>query len=334
MKVSAYHTEDVFEKLQPEWNDLLRRSTFDNIFTTWEWQSNWWAAYQPGKLWVIVVRNHEDRLLGIAPLFIDHTPEGERVVREIGCVDVTDYLDLLVHKECTGPVLDCIAGVLAENRDSFDRINLCNLPPESATYQYFSQALERHGLTTEFEQQEVCPFITLPDDWESYLALLDKKQRHELRRKLRIAHGQPGIDWYIVGGEHNLDEQLELFLKLMAQSTPDKAAFLSDPKNEHFFRRVMPLIAANGWLQLSFLTSNGEAIAAYLNFDYNKRVLVYNSGLSLTHGSISPGIVLLAHNVRYAVENGFEEFDFLRGNEEYKYRMGGIDRPVFMLKAH
>lgn len=329
----VHTTEEAFIQLQPEWNDLLSRNTFNNIFITWEWQYNWWMAYQPGELWIVTVRDESERLIGLAPLFID-TKAGERVVREIGCVDVTDYLDLLVDQNCGEAVMDCLGAFLADNRDGYDRINLCNLPPQSCTYQHFAPILQKYNFSTAFEQQEVCPIIELPSDWESFLALMDKKQRHELRRKLRIAAGQPGLSWYMVTDEHNLDDELNKFLKLMGASTEDKASFLSDASNMAFFRRVMPVMWENGWLQLCFLTLNDEPIATYLNFDYDQSILVYNSGLSLAHGQFSPGIVLVAHIIRYAVEHNYQEFDFLRGNEEYKYRLGGKDRPVYMLKAH
>jgi len=85
---------------------------------------------------------------------------------------------------------------------------------------------------------------------------------------------------------------------------------------------------------LTFLTVNGKPAATYLNFDYDNRILVYNSGLvPQTYAHLSPGIVLLAFNIQRAIDLGRREFDFLRGNEEYKYRMGGIDRPVMMLEA-
>lgn len=330
---TAHTTEEAFTQLQQEWNELLSRSTFNNIFLTWEWQYNWWMAYQPGALWIITIRDENGQLFGLAPLFVD-SANGEQVVREIGCVDVTDYLDLLVDQNCGEAVMDCLASFLADNRDYYDRINLCNLPPQSCTYQHFAPILQKYGFSTAFEQQEVCPIIELPSDWESFLMMLDKKQRHELRRKLRIAAGQPGLDWYMVNNEHNLETELSKFLKLMSESTEEKASFLADASNMAFFGRVMPVMWKNGWLQLSFLTLNGEPIATYLNFDYDQRILVYNSGLSLAHGQFSPGIVLVAHVIRYAVEHNYVEFDFLRGNEEYKYRLGGKDRPVYMLKAN
>jgi CelD/BcsL family acetyltransferase involved in cellulose biosynthesis len=120
----------------------------------------------------------------------------------------------------------------------------------------------------------------------------------------------------------------------MAASHPAKAKFLEDPQNMAFFRAIAPITAACGWLQLTFLTVDGVPAAGYLNFDYNNRILVYNSGL-LPEGyaHLSPGIVLLTYNIRYAIEHGRKAFDFLRGNEEYKYRMGGVDQPVMALEA-
>jgi CelD/BcsL family acetyltransferase involved in cellulose biosynthesis len=184
-------------------------------------------------------------------------------------------------------------------------------------------------------QQEVCPVIDLPNDWEAYLSALDKKNRHELRRKIRRAEGgTEKVDWYIVGPSHNINEELERFLALMAASQYDKANFLSDEQNLSFFKKIAVVAYHNNWLQLNFLRINDKAAAAYLNFIYEDRVLVYNSGLSPEeYGHLSPGIVLLAYNIRHAIETGHKLFDFLRGNETYKYRMGGKDTSVFMLRA-
>jgi CelD/BcsL family acetyltransferase involved in cellulose biosynthesis len=333
LKLNLHQTDSVFDDLQAEWNALVQRSIANTVFSTLEWQSNWWAAYQPGELWVITVRDQTDKLIGIAPWFIETKDDGERVIRGIGCVDVTDYVDCIVDRDCTEQVFGCFAGYLLEHSDAYDRINLCNIPHHSPTYTHFPQVLQQSNFVIETEQQEVCPVITLPNDWEGYLNLLDKKQRHELRRKLRRGDTEGEITWYTVNESHDLDQQLELFLKLMAESAPYKAEFLRDKKNSAFFRRVMPAMFANGWLQLNFLTIDGVPAATYLNFDYDKRVMVYNSGLSHAFLNASPGILLLAHNIRYAIENGYTAFDFLRGNEEYKYRMGASDQPVYMLRA-
>ncbi len=333
VKLTPYHDGTAFDDLQADWNELVQRSQANRVFSTFEWQSNWWAAYHPGELWVIAVREADGRLVGIAPWFIETMPSGERVLRGIGCIEVTDYVDCIVDRDCTEQVFARLAEYLAAHKDRFDRINFCNIPHHSPTLTQFSTLIQQSGFKIEIEQQEVCPVIDLPADWESYLNLLDKKDRHELRRKMRRGGAAGEMDWYTVGPQHNLSEQLDLFLGLMAESSAKKAVFLEDPQNVDFFQRVMPVMFACGWLQLNFLTIDGIPAATYLNFDYDRRVLVYNSGLSKAFLNASPGIVLLAYNIRHAIENGYTAFDFLRGNEEYKYRMGGQDQPVLMLKA-
>lgn len=332
VNLSLHTTETVFETLQTEWNDLLRRSPNDSVFSTLQWQSHWWAAYQAGALMVLTARDDQDRLIGIAPWFIETRADGERVVRGIGCVDVTDYVDVIIDAACYDQVLSRFAAYLYEYRAHYDRINLCNVPHHSPTLTHFPQLLEQHQFTVAIEQQEVCPVIELPEDWDGYMNLLDKKERHELRRKLRRTGGDE-VEWYIVDDRHNLDEHLDSFLKLMAESAPYKAEFLQNEQNTTFFKRVMPAMYEQGWLQLAFLMINGEAAATYLNFDYKNHIQVYNSGLSKKHLNASPGVLLLAHLIRNAIDHHYHIFDFLRGNEEYKYRMGGKDHPVYMVKA-
>jgi CelD/BcsL family acetyltransferase involved in cellulose biosynthesis len=341
VKLTAYTQSDVFEHLKPEWNELLQRSTSNRIFSTWEWQRTWWNTYCPGDLWVIVCRDDSGRLLGIAPWFIEDHPRKdnpqitERMVRSVGCVDVTDYLDIIVDCEHIDAVIGSLADHLDQHPDQFEIIDLCNIPENSATREKMIAALQARGFTVTVKQQEVCPLIELPDDFEIYLDSLDKKQRHELRRKMRRAESSPEkVEWYIVSSQHNLDTELDRFIELMASSGLKKAQFLQDPHNTAFFRQMAHEVFDKGWLQLSFLTIGGKAAAAYINFDYNQQIMVYNSGLAAAeYGHLSPGIVLLCYNIRHAIETKHTLFDFLRGNETYKYRMGGKDHPVYMLRA-
>ncbi len=335
MELTAYTDERVFDQLRPEWDALLHRSTADLIFCTWEWQSSWWKAYHAGQLWVITCRDDNGQLVGIASWFIENN-NGERVVRTVGCVDVTDYVDIIADPAHVEAVHDALAAFLRDNADAYDRINWCNIPESSPSLARFPETLQAHGFTTEIEFQEVCPVIELPDDWEGYLERLDKKQRHEIRRKMRRAESEARIEWRVVDRhyEGDIDEAVDQFLTLMRASHPEKAQFLDDPKNLAFFKTVVPQVHGCGWLKLTFLVINGTPSAAYCDFDYNGRILVYNSGLlPQENAHLSAGIVLLSYNIRDAIANQRQVFDFLRGNETYKYRMGAVDTKVFKLKA-
>ncbi len=323
---------EAFETLGIEWNSLLPHNATNEIFLTWEWQSTWWHVYRPGDLWVVAARDESGQLVGIAPWFIE---QPTRVVRTIGCVEVTDYLDVLVQPQSRDVFYDALVAFFGEHCNTFSKIDLCNIPKESPTLEVLPRLLQEQGFAVQVKHEDVCPFIRLPADFDSYLDQLDKKQRHELRRKLRRAQAEDeGVSWYVVGPEHNLNAEMDRFINLMAASHPNKAKFLEDSHNRAFFKAIMPRLAACGWLQLSFLTVNGNAAAAYLNFDYNNRILVYNSGLlPASYAHLSPGIILLIYNIQHAISQGRTVFDFLQGNEEYKYRMGAQDRAVMMLEA-
>jgi CelD/BcsL family acetyltransferase involved in cellulose biosynthesis len=46
---------------------------------------------------------------------------------------------------------------------------------------------------------------------------------------------------------------------------------------------------------------------------------------------LSLGVVLTAKAIEHAIENGRSTFDFLRGNETYKYRFGAKDTEIYRL---
>jgi CelD/BcsL family acetyltransferase involved in cellulose biosynthesis len=41
--------------------------------------------------------------------------------------------------------------------------------------------------------------------------------------------------------------------------------------------------------------------------------------------------VLLAHLIRAAIERRYQAFDFMRGNESYKFQWGGRSQPIYRL---
>jgi CelD/BcsL family acetyltransferase involved in cellulose biosynthesis len=334
LSVHAYHDETGFDGLAGEWNDLLHRSAADTVFLTYEFQRTWWQCLGEGELAILAVHDGEE-LVGIAPLFAVANPHGQRVLATVGCVEVADYLDWIVargrEEETYAALMDYLVrapSYQGGDRGGWDVLDLCNIHQDSPTLTLLPALAKARGWTVSISRDDVCPIVRLPRTWEEYLQMLDGKQRHELRRKLRRAEAEPALRWYIVGAGHDLEAETEDFLTLMAASTPDKAAFLT-PQMREFFRRLMRVTYDAGWLQLAFLEIEGRKAAAYFDFVYNNRVMVYNSGLDWqVFPQFSAGIVLIAYCIRHAIEQGREAFDFMQGNERYKYDLGGRDVEV------
>jgi CelD/BcsL family acetyltransferase involved in cellulose biosynthesis len=193
------------------------------------------------------------------------------------------------------------------------------------------EAARSRGWTYTCERLQHSPRIVLPGDWESYLAGIDKKQRHEIRRKLRrFEENVPDGRWYVVDSTHDLEVEAEDFMSLMQQDE-EKARFLT-PAMRMQMHAIMRCAFDAGCLQLSFLEIGGQKAAGYLSFDYLNRIWVYNSGLDTRFSEYSPGWVLLAHLLQWANENGKSEFDFMRGDEDYKYRFGATDRTIVRVR--
>jgi len=111
----------------------------------------------------------------------------------------------------------------------------------------------------------------------------------------------------------------------------EKKKFLT-PKMMEQMENTLRCAYDTGCLHLAFLEIGGQKAAAYMSFDYLHRLWVYNSGLNPEFNTFSPGWVLLGHLLKWANENEYTEFDFLRGDEEYKYRFGAIDRRVYRVR--
>jgi CelD/BcsL family acetyltransferase involved in cellulose biosynthesis len=345
--------EEAFQTLRSAWSDLLTRSATNTTFLEPFWQADWWDAYGEGKaLCVITVRDDEDQLVGIAPLFRHERqvsedsplpplsierPESEaegvskKILHPIGGTELSDYLDWIVDKDVADAVYEAIWVYLTEEMDEWDLLDLHCIPEGSPTLERLPELAKETGYQTAVEQEEVCPIVDLPDDWSDYLDSLDSKQGREIRRKDRRAKRMLRVDWRKHGEGDDLEADIELFIRLHKASDPEKAAFW-DEGTTTFFREVVRDLAKAGVLELSFIYFNDEPMATLLCFTHDRDMLVYNSGyVADRYRSLSSGLLLLSYVIKDAIERDMDHFDFLRGDERYKYDYGGVDKPIYRL---
>ncbi len=334
MELTLYREFPASPSLAAEWNALLAESEPVTPFLRYEYLRAWWQGRGGGE-WpqaelAIVLARRDGRLVGVAPLFQACNGQNEEALFLLGSAAISDYLDVLSRPTERADFLTALLDFLitsAAEIPPWRVLDWNNLLENSPTIPLLRAEAQKRGWHFEVQKTNHAPRVPLPGDFDAYLASLDKKQRHEIRRKMRraLASGQ-NVRWYIVHDSATLEAESEAFLNLMAQNAA-KAAFLTQAMREQM-RLILRAAYHGGWLQLAFLEVDGRKAAAYLNFDYANRIWVYNSGLDPAFHDLSPGWVLLAHLLKWANENGRQEFDFMRGNEEYKYRFGGVDRLV------
>jgi CelD/BcsL family acetyltransferase involved in cellulose biosynthesis len=178
------------------------------------------------------------------------------------------------------------------------------------------------------ELEAVAPRMPLPATWEDYLASLGKKDRHELRRKIRRAFDSGAeVTFDALTTQAEIAGAMDDFLSLHTGSRADKGEFMT-AEMEVFFRRMASAMAAEDLVRLFFLRVNGKPAAAVLCFDAGTHLYMYNSGYDPAYSGLSVGIVSKALVMQWAIENGKSGLDFLRGDEPYKYDLGAKDQQI------
>ena len=246
----------------------------------------------------------------------------------LGDTDLFDYHDFIVPRGNEEPFYDAVLDYLAESGAA--ALDLKSVPQDSPTLALLPAAAERHGFSLELEREDVAPIAELPATWEEFVAGLGKKYRHELRRKLRRLDAAGEHTLYMCDTDRDLPACLEMFFPLHRASSPEKAAFWN-PGRERFFVDVLTEAASRNVLRLAVLELNGERLAACINIDYGSSYLLYNSGYDPAYARLSVGLLNKALTIKWAIASGKRAFDFLRGDERYKYELGAVDRWIYRL---
>ncbi len=253
-----------------------------------------------------------------------------RLVRLVGGKDVADYLDVIAPSDRLADVWSAVFDYLMAHRDEWDAIDLHSLPQWSPSKGLVPQFAKDHSLNVQVLPEDVCPVVPLPGDWDTYLMSLRKKDRHELKRKVRKLEGRQDVRWYLVPPMEAdaMRAGMETFLDLHRKSGVDKAHFMDDRMATYFLDMTGQLLST-GWLDLAILEVDKQPASAYFSFNYKGRIYLYNSGYDPKFAAYSAGIALLAYRIHKAINGGCLYFDFLRGDEPYKYDFGGKDTFVY-----
>jgi len=318
------------ENLLSLWQTLLQKSPFQNPFLTPLW-SQLWLSHFGRKLEVkaLVPRSSAGDPIGLGVFSDFGMGGGKRGLTLLGSMDVWDYRDLILPTGKEEEALDTLS--LFWSEEPWEELEFSGISEFSPTLRFLPALLRACGFQVTQTVQEVSIYLDLPPAWDDFLAHLDSKDRHELRRKMRRLERESSFE-IREGQEENLAERMDAFLDLHRKSRRDKAEFMT-PEMEDYFREIALRFREKGWLSLPFLRAEGKDAAAYFSFRYQGVEYVYNSGYDPEVARLSPGIVLAADCIRRAMESGMTVFHFLRGQEDYKYRLGGKEEKIYQIKA-
>jgi CelD/BcsL family acetyltransferase involved in cellulose biosynthesis len=324
LRVRADCDEECFDS--PAWPRLRALDPNRHVFSTPEWNKLWWDEFKAGKELLLLTFERDDEVAAILPLY-RKLESGVRVLRFVGGIDLTDYLGPVCSPADREEVAESLIDWLEHADLEWDELDAHNMPVPSGFVEYLVDRADRHGLPFRLDQEQTSAVLPLPGNWDSYLSALDKKQRHELRRKRRrLERTQPEARFRTTTPE-TLERDLRLFVDLHRGTEGHKGHFMR-PEITSFFERIALDFSTRGWLRLDFLEANGVALASTFGFELDGRFYLYNSAYEAGSARLSPGLVLVSELVKGSIARGLESFDFLRGPERYKYELGAQPVPL------
>ncbi len=281
------------------------------------WQSVWQKCFSPPGRQVCGLVTLGSETVGLIALRID-----SGVARFIADGNVFDYLDFAVKPGHQAGYFELLLKLLKQNQ--VEVLELEGLTARSQAYDGLLPLAKEKGILVVCEQSDVSPLLELPADFEKYLAGLEKHQRHELKRKLRRLEETLTPRLEVVTSPGDID----ILLDQMELSHPEKAIFLN-PEMRCYFKQLADWLGSQGYLRLVFLKTGETVLASLFCFDYNNIRYLYNSGYNPEYSHLSVGVLSKMLAIKDSIEKGYDAFDFLRGEEKYKFHLGGKSQPVY-----
>jgi CelD/BcsL family acetyltransferase involved in cellulose biosynthesis len=260
--------------------------------------------------------------LAVAPLMRD-----DFRLTFIGHPSICDFMDLTFDASRSETAVSALWERIRD--EDWAELDLWGIPEPSPTRALLPALAAAAGYEVEEQREAVSPRLALPDTWDAYLESLPKKDRHELRRKLRrLFDSGARVDLEVLESQDEVNAGMDAFLRLHTISRQDKAEFMSG-QMPVFFRVMASALSREGLVRLFMLNVDGKAAASVLCFDAGSALYMYNSGYDPEFSALSVGLLSKALCIKWAIENGKQCLDFLRGNEPYKYDLGARDRYIF-----
>jgi len=307
-------------ELSGAWSQIAEQRSPASIFLTPEW--------------IAVAREHDSA--EAVTLAVGDAPHGiAALARDLDGTlrfaggELTDEQDVIAPAGQERSVATAVAEWIAAERPR--RIRLEFVPEDAPTLEAIATVLGPRGYQVERSRLITSPRLALPHEFEAYVQSLGKKERHELRRKIRRLENatRATFRW---ATDPERGATLDRFFALHRLSRGEKADFMT-PNVERFFRDIADTLAPLGRLRLGVLRAHDQDAAVLFAFAYRGTLALYNAAYDPALASLSIGIVSHAWAIREAIAERLDTYDLLRGDEPYKYDLGATDRWLGKLEA-
>ena len=302
-----------FAQLEGEWEAWGQELPGTTPFQVPQWQLTWWRHFGSGELRVMVFREREE-MAAIIPCFL-HCWNGKRQMTLIGS-GISDYLEPLIRPGAADAVLTALSNYLDANGEWDVCVwqDLCDASPLIR--------LEGHRFRVERFPETECSAIRLSADFDEYWQARSYDLKRNLRRYRARAETEVKLELAVTdkADETLIDTLIALHAKRWRKH--GQPGMVEANASADFLRDAAPRLAGRGMLRLFSLRASSEVIAVIFAMPRGRSIFAYLTGFSPDWDKFGIGRILLYEALRYSSAQGYERWDFLRGNENYKSSWG------------
>lgn len=316
---------DSLLRIEGEWARLHRASQIATPFQHPDWILPWAKRFAPNAIWAFAMRSGDGRLVGLLPLF-RYERTGRQVVSMMGG-GLSDHHELLCEPSFTDIVTRSLFDALSERSSDWDDCEFEQLARDSPL---LSSTLPPSLVDREKSEGACSPIVQLPKAGEPLSTTIPGHQLARFRKYRRRAERLDSLR-LVRADRNDCEEIFEVFLELHSScwTARNQAGMAAEESIRAFHREVVRNMAESGSLRLYALRLGARDIASLYGFFDKARLYCYWQGYDPGLAELSPGMLLLGAVLEDAANEGARAVDFLRGEEDYKFRWGAKSVPAY-----
>lgn len=331
MHIEVFDDFETFDRIRPNWIAVYEADPEAQYMVSWSWLKTYFRDIRP-RWFVAALKPAPDAAdyVGFFPLQLRTEDDNEGTFwNEIrmGGAEFSDYRGFICRPEYQDQAIQAFADYLRNL--NWRQLRLHNLRLSEKRWRGLMKPYGRGQFVIEESENiddvdgtnhNICPYAEIGPTWDKYLEKLSANTRQKARRFLKKV--DEGKEFRVTHAKekHEVERDLETLLKFWRiKWEPRKGDRIHNIMGNN--RMMLMGRWRAGELLMPVLWQGERPLVVFGSMlDKRKKTIQFLiTGRDETFNSPPPGFILHAHTIRWAIQNGYEIYDFLQGNEPYKY---------------
>ena len=316
--IKIRHVKEIseFKALRDQWEVLFNQRTQKTVFLSWEWLYTWWKYNGMNKeLWLLTAW-HNDVLIGVAPLMLSiSTKYGLRfrLLETLGSpnIDESDFLVKKGHEQAYTLFIEYIYS----HKNMWDALKLNELHANSDSTKLIKNLLVDSSLINQYSTNQHY-HIPINSSWEEYVKSLSKNTRDSITKRLRQAKKKYKFEFKYLKSEQIRLEHFEMLFEVNKKGR--YSSVYNDDTERAFHKELFEVTKERNWVEIIMIFLDDQPVAFDYGFNLDGRFEDWRTGYDLSFRQQAVGKLLLYLSLEFQFTNGYRDFDFLRGDHDYK----------------